>query len=120
MSVPSSAPSSDPALAQPSARVAQVFSAIGHLYIHLFTAIFATIVLAIESDWHRPYQELLPLWTLGSLLVGAAAIPAGWLADRWTARGMMAVFFFGIGAGSVLCGFATGPTTPKRSVEIDR
>ena len=118
MSVPSSAPSSDPALAQPSARVAQVFSAIGHLYIHLFTAIFATIVLAIESDWHRPYQELLPLWTLGSLLVGAAAIPAGWLADRWTARGMMAVFFFGIGAGSVLCGFATGPTTLMASLAV--
>lgn len=109
---------SSPFPAQPSARIAQVFSAVGHLYIHLFTAIFATIVLAIENDWQRPYQELLPLWTLGSLLVGAAAIPAGWLADRWHARGMMAVFFFGIGGGSVLCGFATGPLTLMASLAV--
>jgi len=100
------------------ARIAQIFSAIGHLYIHLFTAIYATIVLAIMRDWNQPYQEMLPLWTLGSLLVGAAAIPAGWLADRWSARAMMVVFFFGIGAGSVLSGFATGPTVLMATLAV--
>src|SRR5207249_6013618 len=40
---------------------------------------------------------------------GAFSIPAGWLADRWSRRGMMVVFFFGIGTASVLTGFATGP-----------
>lgn len=100
------------------ARYAQIFSAVGHLYIHFFTAIFATIVLAVVRDWDRPYEELLPLWTLGSLMVGAAAIPAGWLADRWSTRGMMAVFFFGIGAGSILCGFASGPTMLMASLAV--
>src|SRR5262249_28943743 len=36
--------------------------------------------------------------------------PAGWLADRWSRTGMMTVFFFGIGAASILTGLASGPT----------
>src|SRR3546814_12980796 len=64
------------------------------------------MVLALERDWGLPYAELIALWTLPSVLVGVGAIPAGWLADRWSANGMMAVFFIGIGASSIVCGFA--------------
>lgn len=84
----------------------QAFSALGHLYVHLFTAFYAVMVLALERDWGLPYAELIALWTLPSVLVGVGAIPAGWLADRWSANGMMAVFFIGIGASSIVCGFA--------------
>jgi MFS family permease len=91
-----------------SARTAQVFSAIGHFYIHLFTAIFFTIALGIEDDWGVSFQDLLPLWTLGAALVGAAALPAGWIADRWSARAMMVVFFIGIGGAAILCGLVEG------------
>lgn len=93
-----------------SDRLAQIFSAIGHFYMHLFTAFFFVIVLAIEADWRLPYHDLVELWTLGALLVGAGALPAGWLGDRWSARGMMAVFFIGIGLSAILCGFAKTPT----------
>lgn len=92
---------------RPSApTLVQSFSAIGHLYVHLFTAFYAVMVLALEHDWHLPYHQLIALWTIPSLLVGAGAVPAGWLADRWSTRGMMAVFFVGIGASSIVCGFA--------------
>jgi MFS family permease len=94
---------------KPSFRLAQGFSAVGHFFIHFLTSIYFVIVLALEKDWNLPYHELIALWTIGSLLVGAGALPSGWLADRWSARGMMVVFFLGIGAASIYCGFADGP-----------
>jgi len=36
-------------------------------------------------------------------------LPAGWVADRWSATGMMVIFFLGLGAASIACGLATGP-----------
>ncbi|GIK96628.1 MAG: MFS transporter [Alphaproteobacteria bacterium] len=87
----------------------QGFAALGHFYVHLFTAFYAVMVLALEREWQMPYHQLIALWTIPSFLVGVGAIPAGWLADRWSARGMMAVFFIGIGASSILCGLAQSP-----------
>lgn len=87
----------------------QGFAALGHLYVHLFTAFYAVMVLALEREWQMPYHQLIALWTIPSFLVGAGAVPAGWLADRWSVRGMMAVFFLGIGASSIVCGLADSP-----------
>ncbi len=83
-----------------------VFSCLGHLYIHLCTAFYFVIVLALEVDWGLPYHELIGLWTLGSLMVGAAALPAGLLSDRLGAPVMMIVFFLGMGACSIGAGLA--------------
>jgi len=94
---------------KPSFVLAQGFSAVGHFFMHFLTSIYFVIVLALERDWNLPYHELIGLWTVGSLLVGAAALPSGWLADRWSARGMVVVFFLGIGAASIFCGVADGP-----------
>ena len=63
-------------------RTTIVFSSLGHLYIHLCTAFFFVIVLSLESVWQRPYHELIELWTLGSLMVGVIALPAGMLSDK--------------------------------------
>ena len=98
------------AMRAPSALLAQAFAAIGHFYVHLFTAFYFVIVLALQAEWRLGYGELLSLWTLGSLLMGAGALPAGWLGDRWSARGMMAVFFIGIGLSSIACGLVRTPT----------
>jgi len=87
-----------------------VFSCLGHAYMHLFTVFYFVIVLALETDWSLPYHELIELWTLGSLLVGLAALPAGWLGDRWSATGMMVVFFVGMGAAGIVCGLVDGKT----------
>lgn len=92
-----------------SSRLVQGFSAAGHFYMHLFTAFYFVIVLALEAEWRLPYHRLIELWTLGALLVGLGAVPAGWLGDRWSARGMMALFFFGIGAAAIACGLARSP-----------
>ena len=92
-----------------TARLPLVFSCLGHAYMHLFTAFYFVIVLALEVDWQLPYHELIELWTLGALLVGLCALPAGWLADRWSAPGMMVVFFIGLGLSGILCGLIDGP-----------
>jgi MFS family permease len=92
-----------------SARLSLVFSCLGHTYMHLFTAFYFVIVLALEADWNLPYHELIELWTLGALLVGLGALPAGWLGDRWSAGGMMVVYFLGLGLSGILCGLLDGP-----------
>ncbi len=88
-----------------------VFASLGHLYIHLCTAFYFVIVLALETVWQLPYHELIQLWTLGSLLVGAAAVPAGLLGDRFGAANMMVAFFVGMGACSIAAGLSHSPTT---------
>ncbi len=92
-----------------SARLSLIFSAIGHAYIHMFTAFYFTIVLAIELDWEQPFHELLSLWTPAALLVGLVALPAGWLADRWSVIGTMVVYFLGLGAAAMVAGLMAAP-----------
>ncbi|MGD1878201.1 MAG: MFS transporter [Kiloniellaceae bacterium] len=93
-----------------SARLALLFSCLGHAYMHLFTAFYFVIALSLESDWGVPNHELVKLRALGSLLVGLAALPAGWLGDRWSAPGMMAVFFIGLGISGIACGLVSSTT----------
>jgi len=87
-----------------------IFANVGHVFIHLFTAMYFTIALAMEQQGflRLTYGDLSQLWGVGALMVGLAAMPAGWLADRWSSTGMMAVFFFGLGGAGVACAFAEG------------
>ncbi|HKC45309.1 MAG TPA: MFS transporter [Burkholderiales bacterium] len=89
-----------------------LFLNVGHFFDHLAMLIFPTAVLAIGAAWQRPYSELLPLALGGFIAFGACSIPAGWLADHWSRRGMMVLFFFGIGAATVATGLA------RTSVEL--
>jgi len=93
-----------------SARLSLMFSCLGHTLMHLLAAFYFVIVLQLEREWQLPYHELIELWTLGALLIGLGAIPAGWLGDRWSAPGMMIVMFLGMGIASISCGLATTPT----------
>jgi MFS family permease len=85
------------------------FLNLGHLLDHLAMLVFPTAVVALARDWNLPYSELLPL-ALGSFIAfGVFAIPAGWLADRWSRYRVMAVFFFGIGVSLFATGLAQAP-----------
>ena len=87
------------------------YSAIGHAYFHMFTAFYFVIVLSLELEWQLPYSELTELWSPGALLVGVFALVAGWLGDRWSASGMLAVYFIGMGLCSIVAGYADSPLT---------
>ncbi len=88
-----------------------VFSSLGHLYVHLCTAFFFVIVLALEDVWQLPYHRLIELWTLGSLMVGAAALPAGIVGDKIGAPRMIVVFFLGMGGSAIAAGLSNSPQT---------
>eukprot|EP00906_Rhabdomonas_costata_P014407 RCo020721 len=85
-----------------SARLSVGFSWIGHTLMHIVSALYLTLVLALEKDWQIPYDQLIRLWTLGALLIGLGAPLAGWLADRWSNAKMMAVFFVLTGIGAII------------------
>ena len=76
----------------------------------MFTLLYATAVLYLPKVFDLPYGELLGLSSLGLVLFGVAALPAGWLGDRWSQIGMMAIFFIGIGIGAIVVGMAMRPT----------
>ena len=83
------------------------FSSGGHAFSHFFMLIYPTVVLALESEFSAPYHELITLMFIGNVLFGAAALPAGYLGDKWSASRMMVVFFVGTGVGAILTGLAS-------------
>jgi MFS family permease len=91
-------------------RIHFLFLNIGHFLDHLFTLIFATVAaLALSREWGLSYGELLAYATPGFFAFGLFSLPAGWLADKWSREGMMAVFFVGIGISSIATAFAQTP-----------
>lgn len=83
---------------------------LGHFLDHLFTLIFATVAaLALHREWGLGYADLLKYATPGFFAFGVFALPAGWLADKWSREGMMSVFFVGIGLSSIATAFARTP-----------
>lgn len=92
-----------------SARASLAFSCLGHLYAHVFEPIFYIAALVLPAELGLSYEEVLALVIAGKLLYGLLAPAAGWLGDRWSTSGMMAVFFLGLGASALGMGLAHGP-----------
>lgn len=91
-------------------RIHFLFLNVGHFLDHLLTLVFATVAaLALTREWGLSYSALIPYATPGFVAFGVFALPAGWLADKWSREGMMAVFFVGIGLASIATGVARTP-----------
>lgn len=91
-------------------RVHFLFLNVGHFIDHLLTLVFATVAaLALTREWGLSYAALIPYATPGFIAFGVFALPAGWLADKWSREGMMAVFFVGIGLAAIATAFARTP-----------
>jgi MFS family permease len=90
-------------------RTTQLLLNLGHAFDHLVMLIFPTVVIALAPEFGRSYGEMLGLSFGGFLAFGAGSLPAGWLGDRWSRRGMMIVFFCGIGLASIATGLAGSP-----------
>ena len=89
--------------AQDFPRVVGSLLNLGHAVDHLFLLIFATAVTSIAVDFGLDdWTDLMP-YNVGAFLVfGLGAVPAGRLGDVWSRRGMMIVFFVGLGVCSLL------------------
>jgi MFS family permease len=89
-------------------RIHFLFLNIGHYLDHFFTLIFATVAaLALSREWGVSYGELLTYPTPGFFAFGLFSLPAGWLADKWSREGMVAVFLVGIGVSSLATSVCT-------------
>jgi len=101
-------------------RVDFLFLNLGHFFDHFLILIYATVAVAIASDrnvdipgftsdWDMTYADLVLFSTAGFIAFGLFSLPAGWLADRWSRTGMIALFFLGMGAAAIITSFAQTP-----------
>ena len=87
-----------------------LFLNVGHFFDHLIILVFSAVAaLGLAREWGMGYAQLIPYATPGFVAFGLFAVPAGWLADKWSREGMMLVFFLGIGAAAVLTALADTP-----------
>jgi len=68
-----------------------------HFLDHYVILIFPTVVIGLEAAYGRSYGDLLMLSTAAFTAFGLFALPSGWLADKWSRRNMIAVYYFGTG-----------------------
>jgi MFS family permease len=90
----------------PPTRLTALLLNIAHALDHMFLLIFATAVAAIASDFgFADWESLMPFGVGAFFLFGLGSLPAGRLGDLWGRRRMMLIFFFGMGASSLLVAF---------------
>jgi len=76
---------------------------IAHGIDHMFLLIFATAIATIAAEFgFATWEDLMPYGVGAFALFGLGSLPAGRLGDLWGRRNMMIVFFFGIGASTLL------------------
>lgn len=86
-------------VSRPTALLLNLAHALDHLFLLIFAAAVAKIAVAFGFD---RWEDLMPFGVGMFFLFGLGALPAGRLGDLWGRRPMMLVFFFGIGAASLL------------------
>jgi len=77
-----------------------------HALDHYVMLILATAVIELAVVYGWTYPELIALGTPSFVAFGVFSLPAGWLADRWSRRNMIALFYFGCGAALAAAGLA--------------
>src|SRR4029077_17168920 len=77
-----------------------------HAIDHYVVLVLATVVIELATIYDWTYAELIALGTPSFVAFGVCSLPAGWLADHWSRRNMMALFYFGCGASLVGAAFA--------------
>jgi MFS family permease len=78
-----------------------------HALDHYVMLIFPTVVIGLEIIFGKSYAELIALGTASFVAFGIFSLPAGWLADRWSRRNMMVLFYGGCGLSLIAAGFAS-------------
>jgi MFS family permease len=95
-----------PANDQRETRLSIAFINWAHALDHYVMLIFPTVVIGLEAAYARSYAELITLGTASFIAFGVFSLPAGWLADRWSRRTMLALFYAGCGLSLLAAGAA--------------
>jgi MFS family permease len=83
-----------------------VFINWAHALDHYVILIYPTVVIGLGLIYQMSYAKLIALGTPSFIAFGVFSLPAGWLADRWSRRNMMALFFGGCGLSLLAAGLA--------------
>jgi len=87
-----------------------IYINIGHFLDHMIMLIFAKAAFSIGIDFgllkDSAFAEMISYGIPALVLFGACAPVAAHLADKWNRKGMLTVFFIGIGLASILTGFS--------------
>jgi predicted MFS family arabinose efflux permease len=92
------------------------FNNFAHAIDHYVMLIFPTVVIGLEAIYGRSYGELLALGTASFLAFGIFSLPAGWIADRWSRRYMMVLFY--VGCGLSLAAAAASPNFSALAISL--
>jgi len=87
-------------------RVSLGFINWAHALDHYVLLIYPTVVLGLQAVYSRTYGELIALGTASYVAFGVFSLPAGLLADRWSRRNMMLLFYAGCGVSLLAAGMA--------------
>ncbi len=77
-----------------------------HALDHFVILIYPTVVIELEVAHKGTYAQLIALSTASFVAFGLFSLPAGWLADRWSRRNMIAAFYGGCGLALIAAGLA--------------
>ena len=87
-----------------------VLAGAGHFVAHFAELMYPTLAVSLAADTGIPLAEVLGWSTIGYLLFGLGALPAGYLADRIGSRWIVLTSLAGTGAATIAAGLSTpGP-----------
>jgi FSR family fosmidomycin resistance protein-like MFS transporter len=75
-----------------------------HFAHHLLTALPGPLLPAIRSEFHLNYTQVSFVTTVFALAGGAAQLPSGWLADRFSPVLLIGIGTVGVAVGGILVG----------------
>jgi MFS family permease len=77
-----------------------------HFAHHLLTALPGPLLPAIRSEFHLDYAQTLAITTAFALAGGAAQLPSGWIADRFSPFLLIGIGTVGVAVGGILVGLS--------------
>jgi MFS family permease len=77
-----------------------------HALDHYVMLIYPTVVIGLGLIYEMSYAQLIALGTPSFIAFGVFSLPAGWLADHWSRRNMMVLFYAGCGLSLLAAGLA--------------
>ena len=85
-------------------------AATAHFLCHMYILIFPALAIPLSREFGEPLSVIFPLAFPMYFLYGASAIPAGYIADRWTKIGVLRFAMLGMGFSAIAAGFSSGVT----------
>jgi FSR family fosmidomycin resistance protein-like MFS transporter len=85
------------------------FTCAAHAMTHVYMVTLSVVLLPMCGDLGLSIADLTLYGTIGAVLYGLGALPAGLLSDRWGEKALLSTFFFLTAAGGTAVGLSRSP-----------